>query len=50
MKLTKVIEIWDLLHCKDTGELIYTDLEKAIEQVDGIENDVDASMPKTGSG
>ncbi|KKM77612.1 hypothetical protein LCGC14_1368280 [marine sediment metagenome] len=40
MKLTAVIEIWDELHTKDTGELGFCDLEKAIETVDGIENDV----------
>ena len=40
MELTNVIKIWDELHVKDTGELGYCDLEAAIEQVIGIENDV----------
>lgn len=40
MKLTEVIAIWDILHIKDTGELGYCDLEKAVEQVCSIENDV----------
>ena len=45
MKLTKVIAVWDELHIKDTGELGYSDLEKAIEKVDGIENDVPQEQP-----
>jgi len=45
MKLTKVIEVWDSLHVKNVGELGYCDLEKAIEDAVGIENDVDASQP-----
>ena len=40
MKLTKAIQIWEGLHVKDTGEIGYCDLEKAIEAVDGIENDI----------
>ena len=42
MKLTEVIAIWENLHRKDTGELGYCDLEKAIEQVEEIVNDVPA--------
>ncbi len=40
MKLTDVIAVWDLLHVKDTGELGYCDLEHAIEEVVGVEDDV----------
>lgn len=44
MKLSKVIKIWDKLHAKDTGDVGYCDLEKAVEQVDGIENDIKCSQ------
>ena len=48
MKLTEVIKVWDELHVKDTGELGYCDLEKAIEKVVGIRNDVPGcSSPNT---
>lgn len=40
MNLTDVIKVWDELHIKDTGELGYPDLEKAIEKVVGIRNNV----------
>ncbi len=40
MKLTEVIAIWDILHVKDVGDLGYCDLQAAIEEVAGIENDV----------
>jgi hypothetical protein len=46
MKLTYVIEVWDKLHKKDTGEIIYADLEKAIEEVVGVENDVSLYQPQ----
>jgi len=46
VKLSKVIEIWEELHQKDTGEIGYCDLEKAIESVDGIENDMTSEQPK----
>lgn len=39
VKLTKVMEIWDELHIKDTGEIGFCDLEQAIEKVVGVEND-----------
>ncbi len=38
MKLTNVIMIWDLLHIKNTGDLGFCDLEKAIDQVVGVKN------------
>lgn len=40
MRLSDVILVWDMLHVKDTGELNYCDLEKAIEETAGIENDI----------
>jgi len=46
MKLTKVIEVWDILHQKDTGELGYCDLEKAIEVTDGTVNDISPCQPE----
>lgn len=46
MKLTDVIKIWDELHVKDTGETGFCDLDKAIETVVGVENDVPGCPPK----
>lgn len=40
MKLSEVVKLWDILHIKDTGELEYCDLEKAIEKITGIEYDI----------
>ena len=40
MKLTKIIEAWEKLHIKDTGDVGFCDLADAIEAIDGIENDV----------
>lgn len=48
MKLTDIIEIWDRLHIVDTGELGYCDLEKAIEEVVGIKNDIPKRQPDEG--
>lgn len=45
MKLSKVIEIWEQLHVKNTGEVGYCDLDEAIEKVVGIENDVSVCQP-----
>ena len=47
MKLTDIIKIWDELHIKNTGELNYCDLEKAIEKIVGLENDINPCQPKT---
>lgn len=41
MKLSQVIAIWDELQVKDTGEVGFYDLEKAINKIIGIENDVE---------
>ena len=40
MKLTDAIRVWDELHRLNVGELGYCDLEKAIEKIVGIENDI----------
>jgi len=45
MKLTKVIEVWDKLHIKDTGDIGFCDLEKAIDEVIGIGNNVPQDQP-----
>lgn len=45
MRLTDVIKIWDKLHLKDTGDIGYSDLEKAIGEIVGLENDVPVSQP-----
>ena len=47
MKLTEVIKIWDILHTKDTGELGYCDLERAIDTIVGVENDVSFNQPRS---
>jgi hypothetical protein len=46
MKLTDVISIWDILHEKRTGDLGYNDLQDAIEEVVGIENDISQKQPE----
>jgi len=47
IKLTKVMEIWDELHTRDTGEIGFSDLEQAIEKIVGVENDVPSvNLPK----
>lgn len=40
MKLTEVIKVWDLIHHMDVGDLGFCDLEKALDKVVGVENDV----------
>ena len=46
MKLTEVIKIWDELHIKDPGEIGFCDLERAIDKVVGIENDINPCQPQ----
>jgi len=46
MRLSEVITIWEKVHTKDIGELGYCDLEKAIESVVGIENDIPSCLPQ----
>ena len=38
MKLQEIIDVWDELHVKDTGELGFCDLANAVEKVVGITN------------
>jgi hypothetical protein len=48
MKLSDVIKIWDELHRQvlgDFGDVCYSDLEHAIENVCGIENDISPNQP-----
>lgn len=45
MKLSEIIRVWDIIHTKDVGELGYCDLERAIENVVGIENDIPGCQP-----
>ena len=45
MKLTKIIEVWDILHSKNIGELMYFEFQDAIEKVDGIQNDIEGCQP-----
>ena len=45
MKLTDVIKIWEILHVKDVGELGFSDLEKAVGDVVGVENDTPGCQP-----
>lgn len=46
MKLTDVIKIWDEIHVKNTGDIGFCDLEKAIEKIVGIENNIPCCCPK----
>ena len=45
MRLTNVIKVWELLHTQSTGDLGFCDLERAIDQVVGVENDVPSCQP-----
>jgi len=47
MRLTEVIEVWDRVHVLDTGEVGFCDLEKAIDEVVGVENDVPGCQPSS---
>lgn len=47
MNLSDVIEIWEKIHVKDVGELGYCDLEGAIEDIVGIENDINPCMGRS---
>ena len=42
MKLTEVIEVWDMIHTDDIG---FCDLEKALDEVVGVENDIIQQQP-----
>jgi hypothetical protein len=40
MELSKIILIWDELHLKNTGDICFSDLEKAIDKIVGVKNDI----------
>ena len=46
MKLSQLIEAWDILHIKDVGEMGFCDLDKALTKV-GVttENDIPNEQP-----
>lgn len=45
MRLSDVIKVWDVLHVKDTGDIGFCDLEKALDKTVGVENDIDPAPP-----
>lgn len=45
IKLTSVIKIWDQLHARDTGEIGFCDLEKALDNTVGVVNDINSCQP-----
>ena len=47
MKLTDVVKVWDIIHVLDVGDLGFCDLEKAVDKVCGVENDVSGDQPCT---
>jgi hypothetical protein len=46
VKLTQLIEVWDILHRNDTGDLGFCDMVQAVEDVAGVENDIDPELPQ----
>jgi len=40
MKLTDVVMVWEILHVKNTGEISFIDLSRAIDKVVGIKNNI----------
>lgn len=48
MKLSKLVEIWEILHKQDTGELGFCDLVDAVEEVDTVQNDLSSYQPILG--
>jgi len=47
MKLTEVIEVWEKLHTRDTGEIGFCYLERAIDEAVGVQNDINSCQPST---
>ena len=45
MKLSEIIKVWEILHTKDTGEIGFCDLEKAIDKVVGVNNNINPCQP-----
>lgn len=46
MKLSNVINVWDVLHIKDTGDICFEDLVGAITEIVGVQNDIPSNQPK----
>jgi len=44
--LTEALNIWEELHVKNTGEIGFCDLEKALDNVIGVENNIGMYQPK----
>lgn len=40
MKLSKLVEIWEILHRRDTGDIGFCDLVNAVEECNAVENDL----------
>lgn len=45
MTLTEVIKVWEILHVKSTGDLSFCDLEKALDRIVGVKNDITDQLP-----
>jgi hypothetical protein len=46
VKLTEVMAVWEHLHVRDTGDIGFCDLDRAIDAVVGVENDVPMQCPQ----
>lgn len=45
MKLSDIIKIWEIIHTRDTGDLGFCDLEKAIDEIVGVIDDISPCQP-----
>lgn len=45
VKLSDVIAVWDIIHVNNVGELGFCDLEHALDEVVGVENDCLVPQP-----
>jgi len=47
IKLSELIEVWEILHVKDTGDIGFCDVDKALQDVGvTIVNDCSSEQPK----
>ena len=46
MKLSDVMKVWEIVHTQDTGSVGFCDVERAIDMVVGIENDIPSEQPE----
>ncbi len=44
INLTDVIAVWDELHVRDVGDIGFCDLEKALDRIVGVHNDVNSAI------